>query len=383
MEKPAAIEELLSFFAVVHDPRREHTTTLHTLETLIVITILASICGAKTWVDVQHWGEAKRDWLAEFLDLTHGIPAHDTFGRVFQLLEPRALNQAFVSWMSTLADLNGEIVSLDGKTIRRSLDKAGGKGPIHIVSAWASLNELVLAQFKVDDKSNEITALPELLDMLNLKGSIVTIDAMGCQVAIAQKILDAEADYVLSLKENQPGLHQDVVELFEWIDSDRPADQPVELGEDEEVDGGHGRVETRRVTCTQQIDGLASCERWPGLQTVVRVESVRQINEKSSLEHRYYITSLSGRTDQDARRLNRIIRTHWEIENKVHWVLDVVMREDESRARKEHSAENLALLRKLVLNLVRREKSFKCGAAAKQKRAGWDHNYLLKILSQT
>lgn len=382
-EKPQAIEDMFSFFAVVHDPRREHSTTLHTLEAIIVITIMASVCGAQNWVDVQQWGEAKKDWLSEFLDLSHGIPSHDTLSRVFRLLDPNSLNQAFVSWMSALAELDGDIVSLDGKTIRHSLDNADSKGPIHIVSAWASANELVLAQFKVDDKSNEITALPELLDMLNLKGSIVTIDAMGCQVAIAQKIIDKGADYVLALKENQPGLHQDVVELFEWMDSDRPADQPVERGQDEEVDGGHGRVETRRVTCTQQLEGLASCERWPALQAVVRVESIRQIGEESSLEYRYYITSLSGATDDDAKRLNRVIRTHWEIENKVHWVLDVAMREDENRARKDHSAENLALIRKLVLNLIRREKSAKCGVAAKQKRAGWDHNYLLKILSQT
>lgn len=382
-EKPQAIEDMFSFFAVVHDPRREHSTTLHTLEAIIVITILASVCGAQNWVDVQQWGEAKKDWLSEFLDLSHGIPSHDTFSRVFRILDPNSLNQAFVSWMSALAELDGDIVSLDGKTIRRSLDSADGKGPIHIVNAWASANELVLAQFKVDDKSNEITALPQLLEMLNLKGSIVTIDAMGCQVAIAQKIIDKGADYVLALKENQPGLHQDVVDLFEWIDSDRPADQPVEVGTDEEVDGGHGRIETRRVTSTEQLEGLASCERWPELRTVVRVESIRQIGEKRSLEHRYYISSLGGATDQEAQRLNRVIRTHWEIENKVHWVLDVAMREDENRARKDHSAENLALIRKLVLNLVRREKSLKCGAAAKQKRAGWDHDYLLKILSQT
>jgi len=383
MEKPATIEEMLSFFAVVHDPRREHVTTLHTLEAIIVITILASICGAKTWVDVQQWGEAKEKWLSEFLDLKHGIPSYDTFGRVFQLLDPTSLNQAFVSWMSSLAELSEDIVSLDGKTVRRSLDSADGKGPIHLVNAWASANELVLAQFKVDDKSNEITALPELLEMLNLKGSVVTIDAMGCQVAIAQKIEEKGADYVLALKRNQPELYQNVVEFFDWIDSEKPKDQPVELGRSEEVDGGHGRIETRRVTCSEQLDGVGGTERWPGLRSVVRVESLREVGEESRAEHRYYISSLPGATDQDAQRLNRVIRTHWEIENKVHWVLDVAMREDENRARKDHSAENLALIRKLTLNLIRREKSLKCGAAAKQKRAGWDQNYLLKILSQT
>jgi predicted transposase YbfD/YdcC len=383
MEIPKAIDQMFSYFAVVHDPRRQHPTTLHSLEAILTMTILATICGAQNWVEIEQWGQAHHQWLAEFLDLTHGIPSHDTFGRVFALLEPTKLQQAFMAWMSALAQLAEEVIALDGKTIRRSLDRADGKGAIHVVSAWASINKLVLAQFKVDDKSNEITALPELLAMLNLHGSVVTIDAMGCQVEIARQVVDQGGDYVLSLKENQPGLHRDCAELFEWLRGSPPIDEEVVLGYDAQVDGGHGRIETRKVWSTEALAGLAACERWPGLTTLVMVESTREILDQASMERRYYISSLPGATDDDAKRLNRVIRTHWEIENRVHWVLDVAMGEDANRTRSGESAQNLALIRKLALNLLRRETTVPAGIAAKQKRAGWDHNYLLRILAQT
>jgi predicted transposase YbfD/YdcC len=383
MAQPLAIDQMCTFFAVVHDPRRQHPTTLHALETIITITILATICGAQNWVEIAHWGQAKADWLAEFLDLRHGLPSHDTFGRVFAVLAPECLQQAFASWMTALADLRQDIVALDGKTIRRSLDSADGKGPIHVVNAWASANEVVLAQFKVDAKTNEITALPELLRMLNLAGAVVTIDAMGCQVAIAQQIQEQGADYVLSLKENQPSLYRDCADLFAWLREPHPLEQPVTFGCDEQVDGGHGRIETRRVWSTEALEGVVSGERWPGLRSLVMVEAVRQLGDKESVEQRYYLSSLPGATDAAAKRLNHVIRTHWEIENRVHWVLDVAMGEDINRTRKGESAQNLALMRKLALNLLRREQSIKVGIAAKQKRAGWDHDYLLKILSQT
>jgi predicted transposase YbfD/YdcC len=383
VEIPKAIDQMFSYFAVVHDPRRQHPTTLHSLEAILTMTILATICGAQNWVEIEQWGQAHHQWLAEFLDLTHGIPSHDTFGRVFALLEPTKLQQAFMAWMSALAQLAEEVIALDGKTIRRSLDRADGKGAIHVVSAWASINKLVLAQFKVDDKSNEITALPELLAMLNLHGSVVTIDAMGCQVEIARQVVDQGGDYVLSLKENQPGLHRDCAELFEWLRGSHPIDEEVVLGYDAQVDGGHGRIETRKVWSTEALAGLAACERWPGLTTLVMVESTREILDQASMERRYYISSLPGATDDDAKRLNRVIRTHWEIENRVHWVLDVAMGEDANRTRSGESAQNLALIRKLALNLLRRETTVPAGIAAKQKRAGWDHNYLLRILAQT
>jgi predicted transposase YbfD/YdcC len=383
MEPPKVIDQMFSYFAVVHDPRRQHPTTLHSLQAILTITILATICGAQNWVEIEQWGEAHASWLAEFLDLAHGIPSHDTFGRVFAVLDPTALQQAFMTWMSALATVAGEVIALDGKTIRRSLDRADGTGAIHVVSAWASRNELVLAQFKVDDKSNEITALPELLALLNLHGSVVTIDAMGCQVEIARQIVAQGGDYVLSLKDNQPNLHRECEELFEWLRGPHPVDQAVVLGYDAQVDGGHGRIETRQVWTTEALEGVGACERWPGLTTLVLVESTRQVADQESMERRYYISSLPGTTDEDAKRLSSVIRTHWEIENRVHWVLDVAMGEDANRTRAGESAQNLALIRKLALNLLRRETAVPVGIAAKQKRAGWDQNYLLKILAQT
>jgi predicted transposase YbfD/YdcC len=255
MKPPQAIDQMFSYFAVVHDPRRQHPTTLHSLEAILTITILATICGAHNGVEIEQWGHAHDQWLAEFLDLAHGMPSHDTFGRVFALLEPTKLQQAFMTWMSALANVAEEVSALDGNTIRRSLDRADGTGAIHVVSAWASVNELVLAQFKVDDKSNEITALPELLALLNLHGSVVTIEAMGCQVEIARQMVDQGGDYVLSVKENQPGLHRECEELFEWLSGPHPVDQEVVLGYDAQVDGGHGRIETRKVWSTEAGSG--------------------------------------------------------------------------------------------------------------------------------
>jgi predicted transposase YbfD/YdcC len=383
MAHPAAVDQILTFFAVVHDPRRQHATTLHTLETILTITILATICGAQHWVEIAHWGHAKTTWLTEFLDLTHGIPSHDTFGRVFAVLDPASLQQAFASWMQALADLHQDIVALDGKTLRRSLDRADGKGPMHIVHAWSSANEMVLAQCKVDAKTNEITALPALLRMLNLAGAVVTLEAMGCQVAIARQIQDQGADDVLSVKEHQPSLYADCADWFAWLRSPHPLDQVVPFGYDAQVDGGHGRREIRRVWSTAVPEGLEACARWPGLASLVMGESVRQCGEKESGEQRYYISALVGGTDADAQRANRVIRTHWEIDNRVHWVLDVAMGEESHRTRQGESAQNLALIRKLALNLLRQEASVHSGIAAKQKRAGWDQEYLLKILSQT
>jgi predicted transposase YbfD/YdcC len=383
MAQRPAIDQMCTFFAVVHDPRRQHPTPLHTLETILTITILATLCGAQNWVEIAHWGQAKGEWLAECLDLPQGIPSHDTFGRVFAVLDPASLQQAFVRWRKALADLSQDSVALEGNTIRRSLDRADGKGPIHVVNAWASAHELVLAQFKVDAKTHEITALPELLRLLNLAGAVVTIEAMGCQVEIARQIQAQGADYVLSFKENPPGLYRDCDDLFMWLRGSPPLAQPVAFGYAEQVDGGHGRIETRRVWSTEALEGLGSGERWAGRTSLVMVESMRQLGAEDSVERRYSLSSLPGATDDDAQRLNRVIRTHGEIENRVHWVLDVAMGEDVNRTRKGESAQHLALIRKLALNLWRQEHSVTVGIAAKQKRAGWDHDYLLKILSQT
>jgi predicted transposase YbfD/YdcC len=383
MAQPPALDQMLAFFAVVHDPRRQHPTTLHALETSLTITILATMCGAQNWVEIEHWGQAKAAWRAEFLDLAQGMPSHDTFGRGFAVLDPASLPQAFVSWMQARADLSQGIVALEGKTLRRSLDRADGTGPIHVVNAWACANEVGLAQGKVDSKTNEITALPALLRMLNLAGAVGPIDAMGCQVEIARQMQEQGAAYVLRLKENQPRLYRACVDLFAWRRAPHPLDQPVVFGYDEQVDGDHGRIETRRVWSTAALVGVVSCERWPGLASLGMVEAIRQLGDKDSGEQRDYLSSLSGATDAAAKRLNRVIRTHWEIENRVHGVLDVAMGEDVHRTRKGESAQNLALMRKLALNLWRHEHSVQVGSAVKQKRAGWDHDYLLKILSQT
>ena len=261
MAQPPVMDSMFAFFAVVHDPRRQHPTTLHALETILTLTILATICGAQNWVELEHGGHAKAEWLAEFLALAHGIPSHDTLGRVFAVLAPKSLQAAFVSWRQALVDLRQDIVALDGQTIRRSLDSADGKGPIHVVNAWASANEVVLAQFKVDAKTNEITALPELLRMRNVAGAVVTIDALGGQVEIARQIQEQGADYVLSLKENQPSLYRDCANLFTWLRGPHPLDQPVVFGYNEQVDGGHGRIETRRVWSTEALEGVVSGER--------------------------------------------------------------------------------------------------------------------------
>jgi predicted transposase YbfD/YdcC len=288
-----------------------------------------------------------------------------------------------VRWLKALADLSQEIVALDGKTIRRSLDRADGKGPLHVVNAWASAHELVLAQCKVDAKTHEITALPEWLRRLHLAGAVVTIDAMGGQVEIARQIRAQGADDVRSFKENQPRLDRDGDDLFTWLRGAPHLEPPVAWGRADQVEGGHGRIETRRVGSTAAREGVIAGERWAGLTSLVMVESIRQRGAADSVERRDSLSSLPGATDEDAQRLNRVIRTHGEIEHRVPWVSDVAMEEDVNRPRQGESAQHLAFRRKMALNLWRQEPSVPVGMAARQHRAGWDHDYGLKILSQT
>jgi predicted transposase YbfD/YdcC len=351
MAQHMAIDQMLTFFAVVHDPQRQPPTTLPPLETILTITILATICGAQHWVESAHWGQAKEAWRGECLDLTQGIASHETFGRVCAVLDPESLQQAVVSWMKALADLRHDVVAREGKTVRRSLDRADGKGPLHVVQAWASAHELVLAPFKVDANTHESTALPAWLRMRTLAGAVVTIEAMGCQVESARQMQVQGADDVLSLQAHQPSLSHDGDDLCAWLRGSHPLDQPVSWGHAEPVEGGHGRIETRRVWSTEALEGVVSGERWPGLTSLVRVESRRQHGEEASVARRSSLSSLPGATDDDAQRLNRVIRTHGESENRVHWVVDVAMGEEINRARKGESAQNLALIRKLALNL--------------------------------
>jgi predicted transposase YbfD/YdcC len=319
----------------------------------------------------------------EVLDLPQGIPSPDTYGRVFAVLAPESLQQAFVRWMHARADLSQERVALEGKTLRRSLDRSDGQGPIHVVHAWAAAHELVLAPCTVDAQTNAITARPEWLRRRTRAGAVVTLAAMGWQGEIARQMQAQGADDVLSLKANQPGLDRDGDDLCTWLRGAHPLDQPVAYGRAEQVDGGPGRSATRRVWSTAALEGVLSGERWAGLTSLVMGASIRQLGEEARVERRDYLSSLPGAPDEAAQRLNRVIRTHGEIDNRVHWVLDVAMGAAVNRTRKGESAQNLARIRKLALNLLRQEPSVTVGLAARQKRAGWDHDYWLKILSPT
>jgi len=344
---------------------------------IITITICAVICGAESWVDIESYGRAKEEWLREFLELPAGIPSHDTISRLFAALKPEALQECFLSWVKAVAQLtSGEVIAIDGKTLRHSYDRGGQQGPIHMVSAWASENRLVLAQRKVDDKSNEITAIPQLLEVLDLAGCIVTIDAMGTQKAIAQQIVDGGGDYVLSLKGNQGNLHEDVEQLFEWGLKTEFKDMPHESHQT--MESAHGRLEIRRYWLLEGVEHLIDGHRWAGLKRVGLVESERHLpGQAPTIGRRYYLVSLDGGVE----RFAQAVRSHWGIENQVHWVLDMTFGEDASRVRKDHAPENLALIRHAALNLLRQEKTCKRSVKGKRLKAGWDNDYLADILS--
>lgn len=373
-QNPAAT--IAEHFSELEDPRRYNKR--HLLHDIIVIAICGAICGADDWVAVEEFGHAKRSWFEEFLELPHGIPSHDTFGDVFGVLDPEQFRRSFIQWVQAVNEVTGgQIVSIDGKKLRRSHDKTLGKNAIHMVSAWAAENHVVLGQVKVDDKSNEITAIPQLLDLLEISGCIVTIDAMGCQREIAKKIVeDKDADYVLALKGNQNGLFEDVKNLFEH--AQEVGFENCEYYRTKEK--GHGRLEVRECWTLSDRETLASIRslaNWRGLRTVIMVKSERRDGDKRSEESRYYISSLSGNAEQAL----EAVRGHWGIENKVHWVLDIAFREDDCRIRKGSGAQNFAILRHIALNLLKREKTAKCGVKNKRLKAGWDESYLLKVLS--
>jgi predicted transposase YbfD/YdcC len=365
-------------FSNLEDPRVDRTK-LHPLLDILVIAICAVICGADNWEEVELFGEAKEAWFKTFLELPNGIPSHDTFWRVFAKLSPEQFQQSFVSWISSVSEITqGQVIAIDGKTLRRSHDKALGRGAIDMVSAWAAANHLVLGQVKVDDKSNEITAIPELLRVLEVSGCIITIDALGCQKDIAEAIVDQEADYVLALKENHGRLYEDVVKLFDDLEASNF--RAYAYSRDQTVDKNHGRLETRTayvIADRQILRQLRSAPEWKGLQAVVKVHTRRQTGEEVTEKDRYFISSLSS----DAKHLLNVVRTHWSIENQLHWVLDIAFREDESRIRKDHGPENFAVLRHIAVNLVKQEITQKASVKGKRLKAGWDEDYLLKILS--
>ena len=366
-------QNIVEHFRDMPDPREDNRR--HLLIDIIVIVICASICGAEKWEDIEVFGNSREKWLRRFLRLPHGIPSHDTFARVFAMLDPGALNERFVSWVAMVNPLEGgQLINIDGKTVRGSHDRGKGKQAIHMVSAWANEAGLTLGQRKVDEKSNEITAIPELLDMLELAGCVVTIDAMGTQTAIAEKISDNGGDYVLALKGNQSTLHDDVKLYLQDIEGDVETQQKCEYNKTVEKD--HGRIEVRECWATEDIEWLQQKGSWKGLKSICMIKAMRIIGEEDTEECRYYISSLPA----EAEGLSRTIRAHWGVENSLHWVLDVAYREDECRKRKGHSAENFAILRHLTLNLLKLEKTCKRSIAGKRLLAGWDPEYMEKVL---
>lgn len=365
-------------FSILRDPRIDRTKR-HKLIDIVSIAICGVICGADNWVDIELFGNSKKEWLETFLDLPNGIPSHDTFGDVFARMDPVDFQTCFVSWVSAVQEITrGQVIGVDGKTVRRSHDRSGGKSAIHMVSAWASANHLVLGQTKVDEKSNEITAIPELLRTLSISGCIITIDAMGCQREIAETIIKGDADYVLAVKENQAGLYERTVDLFKEGLKDRFVG--VDHDYHETISKGHGRIETRRCWVISDDAWLAYAhdgKPWAGLNSLAMVSCKRQMGTEASEESRFYISSLSGK----AEHMLEAVRGHWSVENSLHWVLDMVFREDESRIRKGHGPENFAVLRHIAINLIKKETTSKGGVKARRNRAGWDNSYLLKVLN--
>jgi len=370
----AGIEE---HFSELKDPRLDRRK-LHKLIDIVVIAICAVICGADTWEDVAAFGKAKQAWFSKFLEMPNGIPSHDTFNRVFNRLDPQEFQTCFMKWISAASELiTGQVISIDGKILRRSHDKGIGKAAIDMVSAWANANGLVLGQIKVDDKSNEITAIPKLLKALEVSGCIVTIDALGCQTEIAETIVDQDADYVLALKENQGRLYEDVKLLFDELENSRYTTYTYDYVRTSNK--GHGRIEIRECWTISDPDilrYLRGSENWKNLQTVSRIRSQRTIGDQKSIEDRFHIASICG-----AKAVLRAVRSHWGIENQLHWVLDIAFDEDRHRLRKDHGPENFAVLRHIALNLLKQEKSLKRSIKGKRLVAGWNQDYLFKVLS--
>jgi predicted transposase YbfD/YdcC len=362
-------------FNELEDPRLDNHNRRHNLIDMLVITILGVICGADGWVEVATFGRSKYEWLKSFLELPNGIPSHDTFGRVFALLNPKCLEDCFLKWMKSLVSNDAEeIIAIDGKTLRRSYDRASKKAAIHMVSVWSSVNSVVLGQIKTEEKSNEITAIPELLDMLDISGCIVTIDAMGCQKEIVKKIVDKKGDYVLGLKGNQGTLHEDVKLYLEACCSNDF--KKVEHDYYETIEKEHGRIDIRRYWTTSEIEWLENRNNWKNLHTICMVESERHVGNEISKERRFYISSLAS----NAKKIGNAVRKHWGVENSLHWSLDVTFNEDQCRIRKGHAAENLAVVRHIALNLLKQEKTAKVGLKIKRSKAGWDKAYLLQVL---
>jgi len=364
-------------FANLEDPRIERSKE-HLLKDIIAIAILAIISGADGWVAIEAYGNAKYEWLKSFLELPNGIPSHDTFSRVFARIEPQQFQECFLSWVNAIVgELELNVIAIDGKTMKQSYDRNDQQKALHIVTAWSSSHQLVLGQKKVNKKSNELTAIPELIEMLEIAGSVITIDAMGCQKDITARIVKKKGDYVVALKGNQKLLYKVVKEWFEV--AEKAADLGKKYDYYEQVEAGHHRVEKRQVWTVDvsELPPLHNQELWTGLKTVVMIVSERRLWNKTTNEARFYLSSLSSNAEKTA----GAIRSHWGIENSLHWTLDVTFCEDESRIRKQNSPENFALLRRLAINLLKQEKTSKKSLKMKRYRAAMDNNYLVQILN--
>jgi predicted transposase YbfD/YdcC len=361
-------------FADLTDPRIDRSR-LHELLDIVAIAICAVVAGADSWDDIEDFGNAKLGWLGSFLALPNGIPSHDTFRRLFERLDPDEFQRGFLGWIEALHEATErQIIAIDGKTLRRSFDRAKGRSALHMVHAWATANHLLLGQVAVDEKSNEITAIPVLLKTLAISGAIVTIDAMGCQKEIARTIRERKADYVLALKANHVHLYEQVVAF--WDRACARLMKGPDIGYHREWSEGHGRDEFRRCWATSDLSWLEGRGEWAGLKSVVMIEAERFIGDKLSVETRYYLSSL----ENDARLLNEAARSHWGVENSLHWVLDVTFEEDRSRIKKENAPENFGLLRRLALCLLKKESSTKRSIKGKRLRASWDEGYLQRVL---
>jgi predicted transposase YbfD/YdcC len=373
--------DLVAALAAVPDPRRQCQNLRHPLVDVLVVGFCGVLCGCDDFVEIETFGRSKEAFFRRFLELPHGIPSHDTFRRVFQAVCPRALQRCLIQWLkgvrrATPPEAGGEVIAIDGKTLRRTFDRAHGLGALQLVSAWATANGLTLGQVAVDAQSNEVTAIPQLIDLLDLKGCVVTIDAAGCQKDIAAQVVAKGADYVLALKDNHPTLLDQVSAYFlEQLDTDNAAGK---MRCHREVETGHGRTETRATFVAAATQGMVAGGAWVGLATVVMV--IRQCLDHATGETtddvRYYLSSLPAKV----KRLAAAVRQHWGIENGLHWVLDVAFNEDRMRQRDRHGVENLALLNRLAVSLLRQDKTVKAGVKCKRKTAGWDDNYLLHLL---
>ena len=367
-------------FCDLPDPRI-HRTRRYALVDLLFIALCATLCGAEDCTAMADFAAGRQEWLSRYVDLSEGTPSHDTFSRVFALLDPEPFAQCFVGWVAAIQEkTEGEIVAIDGKTLRHSFDRATGKAALQLVSAWANTNGLVLGQIKTEDKSNEITAIPELLKRLDVAGCIVTIDAMGTQRAIAHQIREQQADYVLAVKANQPDLMQDVQAFFERSRANHFMDAEANTLTHtftQTVDADHGRIETRRCWACGLIEEIGSAPQWSGMKSFVLVERERLLDGRTTLEQAYYISSLPA----DAHKLLAAVRAHWGIENSLHWVLDVTFDEDQSRLRKDNAPQNMAAIRHVALNMLKKNTTRKASIRRKRNMAAWEPDFLTEVLN--